>query len=446
MIVPILHVMQDTYDVAIIGAGITGLAAGLCLKERGLRFVILEANERAGGMISSKQLDGFTLEAGPNTVIKDEWLDKLIAHLGIEDQIVYPDETVSSNRYTLNNGDLTLLPSGPGDLMKSGFLSGGARFKIFMEKFKSRTKEDTDLKTFFIRRFGSEIHDKLLAPFVRGVYAGETNRLSAKYAFPRLWELEQEYGSIIKGLKSSGLQGRKLFSMNGGLECLTRHASERIHDHIKLGCNVMEATAADHGFSLSTTTGTVNCKHLLFTCSARATSSIAGEAALDKMLSKIEHAPVVSMHLTVPKESTDPNLKGFGILKLPPSPEKFMGIIFNSDIFPQSAPEGQALYTVMAGGISNPSLVKMTDEDLKATVLPDVQSALGLKEFPKVLSVKRWNPGIPQYGLEQQEIIDTLQQFENDYPGLHFAGNYTGGVAVGKRIECGWSIADKIEV
>ncbi len=446
LIVAILHVMQDTYDVAIIGAGITGLATGLRLKERGLSFVILESAERAGGMIGSKEVDGFTLEEGPNTVIKDEWLDKFIDHLQLNDRVVFPDESVASKRYTLNNGELTLLPSGPGDLMKSGFLSTGARFKIFTEKFKSRTKDDTDLKSFFVRRFGTEIHDKLLAPFVRGVYAGETYRLSAKYAFPKLWELEQEYGSIIKGLKSSGLQGRKMFSMQGGLECLTKSAYTKLRDHVHLGCNVTEATAANPGFTLTTSNGPVNCKHLVFTCSAKATSAIAGEAALDQILSKVEHAPVASMHITVPEDSTHPDIKGFGVLKLPPSQEKFMGIIFNSDIFPGSAPEGHALYTVMSGGISNPSQVKMTDEDLKAAVLPDIQNALKLKGEPRVLSIKRWYPGIPQYGLEQQEIVDTIQGFEQEYPGLHIIGNFTGGVAVGKRIECGWTTADKIEV
>src|ERR1700719_3025187 len=76
-------------DVVIIGGGIAGLSAAYELQRHKVPFVLLEAGGRAGGVILSEEVDGYTIDAGPDSLLvqKPEGI-KLCEELGLGAELV----------------------------------------------------------------------------------------------------------------------------------------------------------------------------------------------------------------------------------------------------------------------------------------------------------------------------------------------------------------------
>ncbi|MEA2069039.1 MAG: protoporphyrinogen oxidase, partial [Verrucomicrobiota bacterium] len=185
--------------VAIIGAGITGLTAGFELKQRGVDCTVYEASDRVGGCIETVREDGFLVECGPNSILDTHPnLGKLIARLGIEGNKL-PAKPAANNRFIVRDGRPIALPVSPPAFIKSKAFSAKAKLRLLREPFiSSKSNEQESLADFVVRRLGREFLDYAINPFVSGVYAGDPEKLATIHAFPKLYELEQEYGSLIK--------------------------------------------------------------------------------------------------------------------------------------------------------------------------------------------------------------------------------------------------------
>lgn len=431
----------------IVGGGITGLACAHFLQKKGGDFLLLEARERTGGFIQTVHEKGFVAECGPNTVLMNEDLEALLKELGLENDIVYPNAEIAGNRYTLDKGKLHKVPGSLPGLIFSRFFSLKGKIRGLKEmRIQPLSDEDMDLQTYLTKRFGSEVHDRLLAPVIRGIYAGDTSGLSAKYAIPSMWQMEKEYGSILKGLnkkKGSGPK-RSIFTLKGGLQSLSDKISNESKSRIHCNATVTSISGDKDNYSVVTTGETYQCKHVILTCAADVTARLLGDIAFTKEAERISYAPVASLSLGFDNDQIAMKERGFGALKVPGNKEPFLGIIFNSHIFNHVAPKGKSLFKVMAGGTEDPELVQQTAEAILQKVIPAVKKVIQAKADPAWTEITQWKKGIPQYNTNHEQLLAAVNQVESKRQGIHILGNFVQGVAIGDCIKKAKNIANLI--
>ena len=64
-----IKIRSDICNIAVVGAGVTGLAAAARLAAKGHQVTIFEKNEQVGGRMSQFKKDGFTFDMGPTIVM-----------------------------------------------------------------------------------------------------------------------------------------------------------------------------------------------------------------------------------------------------------------------------------------------------------------------------------------------------------------------------------------
>ncbi|HWP42486.1 MAG TPA: protoporphyrinogen oxidase, partial [Blastocatellia bacterium] len=183
--------MRDSHrDAVVVGAGLAGLVCAHRLKRLGLDVALLEESHRAGGVIQSERIDGHLIERGPNSSQGTEELMALVEELGIMDQLAEGDPKAPA--YVYFNRQLLAVPAGPGAFLKSRLLSARGKLRILAEPMVPVrvSDEEESVASFARRRIGSEAAERLVKPFVSGIYAGDAERLSVQAAFPRLANLE----------------------------------------------------------------------------------------------------------------------------------------------------------------------------------------------------------------------------------------------------------------
>ncbi|MGA8023180.1 MAG: protoporphyrinogen oxidase, partial [Candidatus Acidiferrales bacterium] len=242
--------MSNSTRVAVIGAGISGLACAYRLQQSGVDVTLLEASDHAGGLIGTVKKDGLLFETGPQSFQGTGTLLDLIRELGLEGELQKADPRAP--RYVYLHGHLRKIPMSPQALLTSSLLAPGSRWKIATEAFK-RSKppsEEETVASFVRRKFGHEILEYLVAPFVSGVYAGDPEQLSLKAAFPTLDEWEREYGSVLRGaMKSRPPKAKRggpppLCSFHSGVATLPVAMAGKLGERLQTGTTVLEIRRA----------------------------------------------------------------------------------------------------------------------------------------------------------------------------------------------------------
>jgi oxygen-dependent protoporphyrinogen oxidase len=440
--------MQKT---AIIGAGITGLTTAYELMEKGIECTVFEASGRVGGCIQSIYEDDFLVECGPNSVLDTHPdIGKLIARLGLEGNKLSP-KPESNNRFIVRDGKPIRLPTSPPALFHSKAFSAGAKFRLMKEPFiKSKSNEQESLADFVVRRLGQEFLDYAINPFVSGVYAGDPAKLSTCHAFPKLYTLEQKYGSLIKGA-IKGAKERKeraetaskdarMFTFDDGLEVLPKQLAMKLGEAIRMNTPATSIQQMDEGKWL---VNREEFDHVVIAIPTHLMGDLIAPFELD-CLDEIYYPPVASLSLGFGINQFMHALNGFGML-IPTIEKRFsLGALFPSSIFAGRAPGGMTLLTVFIGGSQHPERALMNEEDMLKETLKDLQDLLGLDGEPDYKRLSLWPKAIPQYNIGYEKCLNHMKQVEADFPGIHFAGHYRDGISVSNSILSGINIADKI--
>lgn len=437
--------------VAIIGAGITGLTAAFELKEKGIDCTLFEASDRVGGCIKTVKQDGYLVECGPNSILDTHPdLGKLIARLGIEGNKL-GSKPEANNRFIVRNGKPIALPTSPSAFFSSDAFSAKAKLRLLKEPFiKSKSNEHESLADFVVRRLGQEFLDYAINPFVSGVYAGDPAKLSTRYAFPKLYELEQQYGSLIKGALK-GAKARKkraetaskdarMFTFDDGMEVLPNQLAAKLGEIIRLNTPVENIQPLEEDLWM------VNREEftdVILAIPAYAQTQLNLPFDLE-MFNEIYYPPVASISLGFGSNQFAHALNGFGVL-IPKIENRFsLGALFPSSIFKERAPGGMALLTVFVGGSQSPERALMNEDEMILKVLDDLHELLGLDGKPDFKHVSIWPKAIPQYVVGYEKYMDRMKQIETEFKGIHFAGHYRDGISVSNSILSGINIAKTI--
>ena len=437
------------YPVLVIGGGISGLVCAYHLQQTGIPVRLLEADIRSGGVIETRENNGFRFDLGPQSFLATEPLLALIDALGLRDQLQQADPRAP--RYVLVGGRLVPAPLAPPSLLTTPLLSARTKWRLIAEIFRHTRppQEDESIAAFVRRKFGDELLQRLVAPFVSGVYAGDPERLSLRAAFPKLHEFEARHGSVLRGaMKSRPAKGAPragLCSLRDGMETFPRALAARLGDSLVLEASV---TGLRHGKANGNPWFEVDIARRnhreTLVASAAVIATPADHASkillglsnqFAPLFSRIEYAPVAVVSSCYRLEQIQRPPIGFGFLVPRAEGLHVLGTVFNSSLFPGRAPEGMVCVTSFAGGATDSKFCALSDEEITETVCAEVAGVLGITGRPVTTNLHRYARALPQYNLGHIQTVNSLETLTAAMPGLFLAGNYLSGPSIGACVE-----------
>lgn len=439
--------MKTEVHTVIMGSGISGLSFAHFFSKNQQDFLVLESENRVGGIIQTENKDQFICENGPNTVLlNNDAIIELIQDCGLWDELHYPSDVSNKNRYVLHEDKLVMVPTSFFKFIFSPLLSLKGKLGVFRDLFVKSHVEDTTVCDFISSRFGMEFHDQFIEPFITGIYAGDTRKMSAKHSLKMLWEMEQKHGSVIKGFFRRDKTKRSLGSFNLpiGLSQLIEKIAAPIGDKVELNCSVQEIIKKENGYEIVTQTQRIFCKQLVSALPAHALKKVISDQLFIQALEKVHYSPVDVFHFGFKKENIKNQKQGFGVLTKPADDKKYLGVLFSSRTFNHVAPEGLELFTVLVGGERQKELCLVPIEELEKGVLSELEELLDHQGEVILKKHFRWKKAIPQYDMNQQELVDAVVDFETRDGSCFVLGNFHGGVSVSDCIKKSKELALKL--
>jgi oxygen-dependent protoporphyrinogen oxidase len=456
---------MESFDVVVVGAGVSGTSAAYALYKRGAEVLLLEAGDEVGGSMRSVVTpDGYTLDLGPNTLgTKDARLWSEFADLGISRQLIAA-ERVGRKRYFLKDGTPLAIPSSPVAMVQTPLISTAAKLRMLREPFApAGSGADESVKAFFDRRIGPDAMARLVDPFVSGVYSGDPSQMSIKATFPALWEAERRGGSMIRGMlkggkkQDAGPKGPKMksltFNFEGGIATWPRAIARALGDRrVWRGARVTDLFNEGGMWRLVVERDgraeTVETRAVVVATPAYAAADLVADLdlAASSALRAIPYSSMAVVHLGYSREQVAHPLDGFGVLAPSCEQKPFLGILWTSSLFPAFAPRGKALTTTLMGGSIRPIRPEQSQEELVATAIRENEAVLGARGKPELVHFTRWHNAVAQYNFGHDERIAAIERLEVARPGLYFAGSYRGGVGVPKCWRNAVELADRVFV
>lgn len=441
--------------VAVIGGGISGLATAYHLKKDGLDVTLFESRDHVGGNIRTEWLEGFLLEHGPNSLLASTEILDLIDELGIANKIAYPSP-LAKKRFIVRNGRMIALPSGAASLLSTKAFSISGKLRILKEPFiRSRSSEGETVADFFSRRFGQELTDYAVDPFISGIYAGDPNRLGIRNAFPRIFEFEARFGSVIRGaILSRKDKSAKLpkgfprsFTFTEGMSSLIDALCERLGKsiiHVSPASEIL--VEGNSKYRVCTQQGEEVVDSVIISTPAHAAERLIEnlDAQLAVELSNIYYPPISVVFAGFRREQVKTIPAGFGVLVPSAERRNILGCLFTSSVFENRAPSGYHLFTIFVGGSRNAELCDKTENEIVHIALDEMRKILSIEGEPVFSSIKKWDKAIPQYNAGYESVLLAIDQFRGKYPGIFFCSNFYKGISVGDCVKNSFAIVREV--
>lgn len=434
----------------IIGSGITALARAWQLKQLGQDCDILEISDQCGGAIQSHRVGDYLAEEGPNSIqVNSAEVDNFLKSIpGFEDRVVMASED-SKKRFILRNGKPYAVPMGLLSAITTPLWSFSGKLRLLKEPFITAIdpEKEESVADFARRRLGHEIYRYAINPLIGGIYAGEPERLSLRYAFPKLYALEQKYGGVFRASIANRRAARKsrvpkvdkrIISFKDGLaelaQLLVAALGESVHTHT----SISSIRRIEVAWQVDWNGKTHTYDEVILTTPAHALEKLPLDESVQKALQTlqaIDYSTVSVLTLAFKRGDVAHPLDGFGLLVPECEGRKILGALFPTSLFAGRAPDGEVLLTVFVGGKRQAELAVPDTNALLASVLPELSELLGLTGAPTFSHHKHWPRAIPQYNLGYGKIIAQIDAIEKKFAGLKLAGNYRDGISLTNCIE-----------
>ncbi len=459
--------------IVVIGGGITGLAAAHRLVERGRsvqpfrEVLLLEAEPRLGGLISTTQRDGFIVESGPDAFITNKpWALDLIRELGLSERLIGTNPR-RRRTYAVRGAALHPLPEGffllaPGRIrpfLRSRLLSWRGKTRALLDLVLPRERSDADesLASFVRRRLGQEALARLAQPMIGGIYTADPERLSLRATFPQFLEMEAQHGSVIRALRRerlatapgnhavSGARYGLFASLDDGLQVLVDALAERLPGGaVRLSTPVAGIARAGARWAVQLNDGaTVRADGVILTTpacqAARLLQNLDPEIARE--LEAIPYASSLTVNLAYRRAHVAHPLDGFGFVVPSCEGRSIVACSFSSVKFPNRAPPRHVLLRVFAGGALQPEAFEWDDRTLLTAVLRDLGELLGIRSAPLWSRVARHPRSMPQYHVGHLRRVDALDLSLRRWSTLKLAGNAYRGIGIPDSIRSGEAAA-----
>ena len=458
--------------IAIVGAGISGLATAYAIEQQAkqanfdVETLVVEKEPRIGGKILSIEEDGFLCEWGPNGFLdnKPMTLD-LCRQLKIDQQLLRSDDN-ARKRFIYSEKTLHQMPENGPAFLKSKLISWPGKFRLAAEMVIPKRQDDSDetLAAFGRRRLGGEALNKLISPMVSGIFAGDPETMSLKSCFPRIHELEQDYGGLIKAMlrlakkkraevkagkavASAAGPGGVLTSFSGGIQELTDGVAAALSGKVLTGHAVTRIEQKQDGFFLHLDNGQQHEVDMVVTAApAYAVANMLDELN-DKSSSILRQIPYATMNVICfgyQQEQIAFDLNGFGYLIPKAEGCNTLGTLWDSSIFSNRAPEGKVLLRSMMGGAANAAAIDLSEDEVKARTMNDLKQIMGIDCEPDFVKIFRHRHAIPQYTCGHAQRLQELEASLQGFPDLILTGNAFYGVGLNDCVHAANQAAAKV--
>ena len=461
--------------IAVIGGGITGLAAAHKLNQ--LRpeaeIHLFEANSQLGGVLQTEHRDGFLLEHGADNFITTvPWAVDFCQSIGFSDQLI---ETNPQHRraFVVRRGKLHPIPAGFAIMAPSRIwpvvstptLSLRGKLRMACEPFvrRSQSNDDESLASFVRRRLGKEVYEQLVQPLVAGIYTADPEKLSIAATLPQFQQMEQKHGSLIRAMlkqtkdrrqasqSSSGARYSQFVAPRDGMSSLVEAAANRLTNTTISTSTPVTQLQQSEDSSWQITAGDSNAQQLPFDAvlmaapakhSARLLKPL--DDSLSENLSRIEYGSCALVSMGFRRDQISHPLDGFGFVVPLVEQRKILSASFFSVKYANRAPADHVLIRVFVGGACQPELVDLEDAQLQDLVLKELTQLLKISGQPQLCSITRRVQAMPQYHVGHQQLAESIQDRVSQIQNFAMAGNALGGVGIPHCIRSGESAAESL--
>jgi len=456
------------------------LACAYRLKQLGIRPLLLETEDRPGGLIVTVRRNGYIFEAGPQCPRFPASVWTLVRELNLEGEFVPGDP--KAKRYILKRGRLHPAPFSPARLITTRLVDLQSKLRILTEVFGSTRPpaHEENLAEFVERKFGADVLEYLVDPFISTVFFGDSRKMGMESAFPALVEWERSQGSLVRGAirarrakrdfhvpgsstpertePSRGLYVTdalpSLGSFTSGMAMLPEKLSKNLGESIKYRAKVESVAqlqagngAEKSGWRVCLTSGEeIAAQALVLAVPAYVGARLLEKSApeLGSRLGAIEYAPMSSVSSAYERAKVSQSLEGFGFLV--PRREGLQTIctFWNSSLFGGRAPEGRVLMTSFAGRNASDALATSSDEECARAIDEENARILGIRGQPVDQMVWRYPRALPQYNVGHARRVDEIKDLLRRLANLYLAGNYLAGRSIGDCVELASRVAEGV--
>lgn len=432
--------------VVIAGAGISGLALAWALRRQGVSVRIFESEARPGGKLRSDRIDGYLVEAGPQSFgFRDPAAWALVEQLDLEEELVHAS-SAARRRGVVADGRFQQVPTSPLAFARSGTVPPAAKARVLLDLALPRGPagrgEDESVAEFGRRHFGERGAERFLFPLISGLYTGDPEVLSLRSAFPRLADLERDHRSLLLGALSDiqeAALGPKLATFRDGMGTLPTALARELGADLWLGTPVVGLRPHQSGWRVTVQERSgrteVDADAVALTVPSHAAGALLEgvDAGLAAVVGRISYAPLAIAYLGYRRADVPQLPQAYGFYT--PSSETcaLLGAVFSSELFPGNAPREHRLIACRMGGSRDPDLLARTDDDLAHRAHLELVRLLGARREPVFRRVVRHPRALPQYTLGHQEKVAAIDAAVARHPGLFLSGNAYRGLGI---LEC----------
>lgn len=458
--------------VLIIGGGITGLTTAYYLQKLAknqslpIEVLLLEADNRLGGVIQTVKKDGFIIEKGPDSIVgsKKSGL-KLIEEVGLKDQVVANTAGKSfiyarGKLHTMPEGSYMGIPTRITPFVFSGLFSPLGKLRAAGDFLlpKGMPQTDQSLGRFFRRRLGDEVVENLIEPLLSGIYTGNIDDLSLMSLFPNFYAMEQKHRSLVVGLKRTmpkpKTQAKKkpsrkgmFISLSTGLETLVTEIEKRLEKGSVLkGTGVVKIDRTDNGYEASLTNGEkISADSVVITTGHMQAQKILSQYAFMDVFKKMPANSLTTISMAFPKSAIKEDIDGTGFIVSRNSDFRITACTWTDKKWPGTAPDGKVLLRTYVGKSGDQEVVNLSDEEILEIALKDLNKTMDITEKPEFSILTRWKKDMPEYDVGHNQMIDSVKKsLAEELPGLFLAGCSFEGVGIPGCIDQGEAAVQKV--
>lgn len=461
--------------IAVIGGGISGLSAAFTLSQARragapLEEYLIEASPRLGGALRTAHADGCLVEAGADSFLTEKGdAIQLCEQLGLAGELIGSDDQ-PRRTWILHRGKLVPLPEGLEFMVPARvwavagtpLLSLRDKLGLVNEVFTRPhpPQGDESVARFVERHFGRSLLENIVDPLLTAVYGGDSGALSAAAVLPRFVEMEEKWGSLVRGVRQAARQRaaqgapakeertpRALFTtLRSGLETLI--AALRGHlanGRVLCGRPVQALTArSDGGYRIVLEGGGLDADVVVLALPAYEAARLLRQRdpRIAESLAAIPYSSSMIVALGYDAGALRELPAGFGFLVPRKEQRRLLACTFVGQKFPGRVPPDRVLLRCFLGGVRDEAVLELTDAQAISLVREELRGILGIAAEPRVACVYRWPKALAQYTLGHQERVKAIESRRAAHPGLFLCGNAYQGIGVPDCIRSGRAAAE----
>ncbi|PTK60074.1 protoporphyrinogen oxidase [Staphylococcus nepalensis] len=437
-----------TKRIAIVGAGVTGLSSAYFIKKArpDIEVTIYEASNRVGGKIQTYRTEGYTIELGPESYLgRKQIMTDIAKDIGLEEQLVTNKTGQSyifakNKLYPIPGGSILGVPTDIKPFLKTKLISPLGKVRASFDLFKKPLQIDGDISvgSFFRARLGDEILENLIEPLMGGIYGTNIDDLSLMTTFPEFKEREEQFGSLIKGMRYEKEQRKKQRQLypgapkgqfkqfRHGLSSFIEHLRDYIIEQgvtIKYNTSVQDITIEQKKYVIKTENEAHSYDSVLVTTPHQKFLEWFGNDPAFDYFKKMDSTTVATVVLAFDESNIINNYDGTGFVIARTSDTKITACTWTSKKWPFTTPKGKVLLRAYVGKPGDTVVDDHTDEEIVNIVKKDLSQMMTFKGSPDFSIVNRLPKSMPQFHIGHIEQIKSIQShIRNNYPRLRITG------------------------